>query len=61
MRALGDSGARVCLCRTTERDLGDGLPRTRDLVRAGVPPERLSELVYAFDEAPYEAVREPAG
>lgn len=29
-------------------------------VRAGVPPERLSELVYAFDEAPYEAVREPA-
>lgn len=37
VRALGDSGARVCLCRTTERDLGDGLPRTRDLVRAGVP------------------------
>ncbi len=31
--ALG--GSFVCLCRTTERDLGDGLARTGDLVRAG--------------------------
>jgi len=28
-------GCFVCLCRTTERDLGDGLARTRDLVREG--------------------------
>lgn len=34
--ALGRAGTFVCLCRTTERDLGDGLPRTRDLVQAGV-------------------------
>ena len=26
----------VCLCRTTERDLGDGLPPTAELVRRGV-------------------------
>ena len=34
--ALGEAGAMVCLCRTTERDLGDGLPRTADLLSAGV-------------------------
>ncbi|NIR47220.1 formimidoylglutamate deiminase [candidate division KSB1 bacterium] len=33
---LGDANAFVCLCRTTERDLGDGLPRTSDLINAGV-------------------------
>ncbi|MBX3275173.1 MAG: formimidoylglutamate deiminase [Sandaracinaceae bacterium] len=33
VRALG--GSFACLCRTTERDLGDGLPPTRELVRAG--------------------------
>lgn len=33
VRALEDSF--VCLCRTTERDLGDGLARTSDLVHAG--------------------------
>jgi formimidoylglutamate deiminase len=32
---LGAAGAMACLCRTTERDLGDGLPRTADLIRAG--------------------------
>ncbi|MFK7987346.1 MAG: formimidoylglutamate deiminase [Sandaracinaceae bacterium] len=31
--ALGAS--QVCLCRTTERDLGDGLPPTGPLLRAG--------------------------
>lgn len=36
IQAVGDARAYVCLCRTTERDLGDGLPRTGDLVRAGV-------------------------
>lgn len=33
--ALGEAQAMVCLCRTTERDLGDGLPRTADLLKAG--------------------------
>ena len=35
VQALGDIRAMVCLCRTTERDLGDGLPPTSDLVQAG--------------------------
>lgn len=34
--ALGAAEAFVCLCRTTERDLGDGLPETAALVQAGV-------------------------
>lgn len=33
--ALGQAEAFVCLCRTTERDLGDGLPQTAALLRAG--------------------------
>lgn len=33
VRMLG--GRFACLCRTTERDLGDGLPRTTDLALAG--------------------------
>jgi len=33
VRAL--AGSFVCLCRTTERDLGDGLPPTGPLVEAG--------------------------
>lgn len=33
---LGQAGAFACLCRTTERDLGDGLPHTANLVQAGV-------------------------
>ncbi|HRV92672.1 MAG TPA: formimidoylglutamate deiminase [Anaerolineae bacterium] len=33
--ALGAAEAFVCLCRTTERDLGDGLPETAALVQAG--------------------------
>jgi formimidoylglutamate deiminase len=36
-RLLGDAGAGVCLCPTTERDLGDGLPDVSALVAAGVP------------------------
>ena len=34
--ALGRANASVCLCRTTERDLGDGLPQTAEMVAAGV-------------------------
>jgi cytosine/adenosine deaminase-related metal-dependent hydrolase len=36
IEALGQANAFVCLCRTTERDLGDGLPETAALVQAGV-------------------------
>ncbi|MBM4357674.1 MAG: formimidoylglutamate deiminase [Deltaproteobacteria bacterium] len=32
---LGGAGAGVCLCPTTERDLGDGLPDVTALVEAG--------------------------
>ena len=31
-----ETQSTVCLCRTTERDLGDGLPQTADLWQAGV-------------------------
>ena len=34
---IARSGAGVCLCPTTEGDLGDGVPRTADLYRQGVP------------------------
>ena len=33
---LGQAGATVCLCPTTERDLGDGLPNVSALRSAGV-------------------------
>lgn len=33
---LGQAGAHVCLCPTTERDLGDGLPDVAAMVEAGV-------------------------
>jgi formiminoglutamate deiminase len=33
---LGESRSLVCLCPTTERDLGDGLPNISELRRAGV-------------------------
>jgi len=32
---LGDARAFACICRTTERDLGDGLPNVAALKRAG--------------------------
>jgi cytosine/adenosine deaminase-related metal-dependent hydrolase len=32
---LGRTNALICICRTTERDLGDGLPQSADLVNAG--------------------------
>ena len=34
---LGDTGTGVCLCPTTERDLGDGIGPARSLVDAGAP------------------------
>lgn len=35
-RLLGEGSAFACLCPTTERDLGDGLPDVGALIRAGV-------------------------
>jgi len=35
IEALGRAAATVCVCRTTERDLGDGLPQAAELVQAG--------------------------
>jgi formiminoglutamate deiminase len=34
---LGSSGTTICLCPTTERDLGDGIGDARALSRAGCP------------------------
>ncbi len=36
IQTLGEAQAFVCLCRTTERDLGDGLPQTAALAQAGI-------------------------
>jgi len=36
VRALGEANALVCVCRTTERDLGDGLCNAAALTTAGV-------------------------
>lgn len=33
---LGKRGANICACPTTERNLGDGVVRARDLLQAGV-------------------------
>jgi formiminoglutamate deiminase len=35
-RLLGEAGSFVCLCPTTERDLGDGLPNLGELVKSHV-------------------------
>lgn len=36
VRALGGAGALACICRTTERDLGDGAPDVAAMRAAGV-------------------------
>lgn len=35
IRRFGESRATACLCPTTERDLGDGVPPVRELLEAG--------------------------
>lgn len=35
INTLGETRSMVCICRTTERDLGDGLPPISDLIQAG--------------------------
>lgn len=54
IRRLGASGASVCMCPTTERDLGDGIGPSADLVDAGVPIHLGSDshaVIDHFDEA----------
>jgi formimidoylglutamate deiminase len=36
IKILGDAEAMVCVCRTTERDLGDGVPQASTMLNAGV-------------------------
>ena len=55
VEALGKSGTFVCICRTTERDLGDGMPPAAELIRAGT---RLCVGVDSHSsENPFEEVR----
>ncbi len=53
--SLASSGATACICRTTERDLGDGAPDLSALVRAGV---KLSVGVDSHAQSdPFEELR----
>lgn len=52
--ALARSGAGVCLCPTTERDLADGIGPSGELARAGVPLSLGSDsqaVIDLFEEA----------
>lgn len=54
VRALAGSGARVCLCPTTERDLGDGIGPADRLAAAGVSLSLGTDshaVIDAFEEA----------
>jgi len=53
---LATSGATVCLCPTTEANLGDGWPPTAELVAAGVPLAIGSDSNVRLD--PLEELRE---
>jgi formimidoylglutamate deiminase len=53
---LAASGATVCLCPTTEGNLGDGCPPTEQLVAAGVPLSIGSDANVRLD--PLEELRE---
>jgi formimidoylglutamate deiminase len=53
---LAQSGATVCLCPTTEGNLGDGLPPTEELVAAGVSLSIGSDSNIRID--PFEELRE---
>lgn len=51
---FASSGSAVCVCPTTERDLGDGIGPTAELARAGVPMTLGSDshaIVDLFEEA----------
>jgi formiminoglutamate deiminase len=54
VRRLGATGAAVCLCPTTERDLADGIGPAREFADAGVPLSLGSDqhaIIDPFEEA----------
>ncbi|MBW6432327.1 formimidoylglutamate deiminase [Actinoplanes hulinensis] len=55
IKLLGGSGAGVCLCPTTERDLADGIGPARRLADAGVPLSLGSDSNAVID--PFEEIR----
>ena len=55
VRILAECGSTVCLCPTTERDLGDGLGPTGELARAGVAMTLGSDSHAVID--PFEECR----
>jgi len=56
---LADAGARVCLCPTTEANLGDGFPPIEGLLERGIPLAIGSDSNVRID--PLEELRELEG
>ncbi len=56
---LADAGARVCLCPTTEANLGDGFPPIEGLLQRGIPLAIGSDSNVRID--PLEELRELEG
>jgi formimidoylglutamate deiminase len=56
---LADAGARVCLCPTTEANLGDGFPPLEGLLERGIPLSIGSDSNVRID--PLEELRELEG
>ena len=50
LHLLGSSGSSVCMCPTTERDLGDGIGPTPELIEAGVPVSLGSDSHAVIDQ-----------
>lgn len=55
IRLFAEGGGTACLCPTTERDLGDGIPPTSELSAAGVPLSLGSDSHTCLD--PFEEMR----
>jgi formimidoylglutamate deiminase len=56
---LADAGARVCLCPTTEANLGDGFPPLERMLERGIPLCIGSDSSVRID--PFEELREIEG
>ena len=56
---LAESGAGICLCPTTEADLGDGFPRVEAMIARGIPLCIGSDSNVRID--PLEELRELEG
>lgn len=55
IRRFGEAGATACLCPTTERDLGDGIPPATELLEAGASFALGSDSHVVID--PFEEMR----